>query len=32
MIRPLNPGQHIMRARLKEAGEVTVLRYPFSVV
>ncbi len=32
MVRPLNPGAHVIRARLKEAGKVTVIRYTFTVV
>lgn len=31
MLRPFLPGQHVVRARLEEDGEVTVLRYRFTV-
>ena len=31
MLRPMEPGEHVIRVRLREDGEDVVLRYPFSV-
>lgn len=31
MLRPMKQGDHVMRVRMKEDGEVSVVRFPFSV-